>query len=244
MSVSERNEWIDKRARYLIDNQPHDHEWEDPYEEVEYFAWRTIFDTIYDEKKDDFFPNPLRLISDESLKETLLKLKGTLLNENVSEIELDTLGQNVFDVLLEDSKMYLEEDYEHEMTEVGLSEVFGLGMVHLVENYNRIDYVETEYFYNHWWCKVDSQDGLPSNKDSGYVVVKTLKDGVYEDDFVYWDGNSFHSENVYVWREIIESDLDLYLSVLERKSEDGHFNRAKALKEFVMVTMDSYTETY
>lgn len=231
----ERNKKISLRERFLIDNQPHDHEWDSPYEEVEYFSWGLIFNDVYDEVSDSFVKNKWSDVSDESLLIVFKLLQTHYLGKPYSKDSMSQLEKEIFDAVLLQSKDYLCEYYEYKISEIGMSEVFGEGMPNLINNYKKESYNEASYFYSNWWVELedDDEESYPVKNREGLVKVVFKDEFGLSVGFSYWNGKEFDKKNIITWCEIDVSDMDIYVEVERNKSKDVKFNRAKAVKDFL-----------
>lgn len=223
-----RNEKIKKRMHFLINNQPHDHEWDSALEEIEYFMWSTIFDDVYVEETDSLETNPLSLIEDESLEILLDILKNHYLGKKISKQNLSDFEKGLFALIVEEVKQYQSEDYDYHVTDYMISEVFGVAMKGfvkkngLVRKYQNDSYDETDSSGCQYWNLLGENsvsEDYPEKDNDGFVVVKYLTDNGWEDEFANWNGSEFSVPNVDAWRFICSKDIDLYVDVKRKQHE-------------------------
>jgi hypothetical protein len=245
-----------KRMNFLYNNQPHDHEWDCPYEEIEYFILRDVFDTRYEyfgeESDPNYFNNskevdsPYLKLSDLELILVFQELGKKWRNECYELNSFKELQFQLFNEVDESALSYLTESYEYDMSKINISDIFSQAVVYFLKNYKKESYNSHEYPYKALWNNIENKDknvedsmvdfpehGNPADSVKGWVKVFLKTDTTNSLSFAYWNGVNFNLTEIIAWKEITSDDMDDYIEFLRTQKLENNFNRSNAIKEFL-----------
>lgn len=228
-----------KRMRFLLESQPHDDEWDCPYDEVEYFILKAITQPVYKKEIDSFVKNPFLELSFYRKQKEIKTLASDLKNGlNVEELLLkysksSLVNYKVLSIISGYLGYYNECQY---FGRLSASDVLLQSILSFLNESEKKEYVENNYVLSSLWVELFDMennligyDTLPeSNSNTGWVKckVKNKHDKDYLLTFLFWDGSKFKISqskalnediiNVVAWKEITNDDLNEYLDFKRR----------------------------
>lgn len=256
-----------KRMKWLSDNQPHDHEWDCPYEETEYFILKAITQPVFSMDSNDFEENPLLSISVYNIQKEIrnlvidLKLGYTIENLLEKYEEESLLKYEILSVF--ENYLGLYNGYQY-FGRLAASDVLLQSIICFFERGTKEDYDPSFYPMSSVWIEVMDEERNQIGEENlpmldvelaGWLKckVKNREDNNYLLTFLYWDGSKFKASekedlnfdivDVMAWKEIIPQDFDEYLHYRKRvllSAELENFDDSLAKKDFE--NLKRYTE--
>lgn len=239
------------RMNYLLESQPHDHEWDCPYDELEYFILKAITQPVYEEKSDSFEENPLLKLSFYKKQKEIKRLandlkKGIEIESLLLEYsQTSQLNHKVLSVLSGYLGYYNHYQY---FGRLAASDVLLQSIITFLNTVEMRDYNPEKYNLSSLWVeiidmenKLIGDDTLPGS-DTGWVKckVKNKHDSDFFLSFLFWDGCKFKTSqtkelnedivSVVAWKEITNDDLTEYLD-FKRRILVGSLNILSIFKE-------------
>lgn len=231
-----------RRMNFLIENQPHDDEWDCPYDELEYFILKAITQPVYVLEQDKFIENNLIKLSTyrktKEIKEIAADLKqGFLIGDLINKYESQSRFKLEILLVLKDYIGY----YNGAMFfgKLSVSDVLLQSLLFFIKEAEKEDYDPTFYNLASVWVELFDLDNnflgdeeLPEKGQGsvniGWVKakVKNKRDKELLLTFLYWNGEHFMSTekkevnydiiDVIGWKEIDNNDEEDFLTFKRR----------------------------
>ncbi len=238
---------IAKERMDFLFEQPHDDEWDSPYDEFEYFILKKITQNVYNLETDTFIENPIVVnISNYNIIKYLEEISFNLLNEKITSLDIDDENELVFkSILIDFIDTYTWSISPESFNYIAMHDVLKQAVVPFINNYETDGYDATDSPYDSFFIIVEkdkdklSEMTIPSEEDGkGWVrsIILNKKMNEKHYSYSYWDGKEFCTSEkeklsaelfeVVAWAEI-SKDIDEDSYILYRKN---HFEVKSQLK--------------
>lgn len=221
-----------KRMSFLLE-QPHDDEWDSPYDEFEYFILKKITQNVYNEDFDSFIENPIVTnISNYNIIKYLEDIDFNLLNEKTTSLDIEDEYELFFkSILIDFIDTYSWDIAPNSFNYIAMHDVLKQAIIPFFRNYEKENYNPTDTPYDSFFIIIEKENDQYSDStvplvDDGVgwvrtiILNKNLREKYYS--FSYWNGSNFlisEKENiaddlfeVVAWAEICkEKDEEHYL---------------------------------
>lgn len=225
---------IAKERMNVLFEQPHDNEWDSPYDEFEYFILKKITQNVYSENTDSFIENPIVTnISNYNIIKYLEDIDFNLLNEKITLLDIDDEYELFFkSILIDFIDTYSWSISPDSFNYIAMHDVLKQAIIPFFKNYEKENYDPTDTPYDSFFIIIEKENNNQYSESSvplvdegvgwvrSLIFNKILRKKYYS--FSYWDGSNFLiSENekiaddlfeVIAWAEICkDKDEEHYL---------------------------------
>lgn len=227
---------IEQKAKNRMDSlysQPHDDEWDSPYDELEYFLLKKLTQPIYEEYKDDFIVNPIILnCTKKDMILFLNEISLNIINNQDIKINENNEKENQFKTIIKSVIDNYKSVFQN-FGSFGINDVICEGLIYFLERYESIDYDHEEYSSAFFYNDINPKQKFHDMEEKLYIGYIKNKKNISTKTFFYFKNNNFITSevnhtivhNAIAWKEIEEKDLNDY--IIYRQNDNIEFSRIK-----------------